>query len=87
MKKPRKPVEGDDGRVIAPMNVEGMPWYTESTTPKTEESEREKQPVEMTREESRAFMWGVMKATLLICSVFCVAAALFILFCTEIWLK
>lgn len=27
MSKPRKQYDDDDGRVIAPMNVDGMPWH------------------------------------------------------------
>ena len=27
LERKQRPVEDDDGHVIAPMNVEGMPWY------------------------------------------------------------
>ena len=78
----KKSLEGDDGRVIAPMNVEGMPWYTPSTSEKT----GEKRP-RISREESRAMTFAVLKAALLLATVFGGAAALFILFCTKLWLK
>ena len=39
-KKPELP-EGDDGRTVADMNVEGMPWYTpKNLLPKTDMSGR-----------------------------------------------
>ena len=28
-KRKKKEYDDDDGRVISPMNVDGMPWYTE----------------------------------------------------------
>ena len=83
MKKKRR-YEDDDGRVVARMNVEGMPWHT--AAPGGENSyEPEKEPLHLTKEESRAFAWGAVKAALLICVAFSVAAILFILFCTNIW--
>lgn len=82
MKKRR--YEDDDGRVVAPMNVEGMPWHARA--PEGEgPAEPEKEPLRLTREESRAFAWGAVKAALLVAVVFSVAAILFIMFCTNIW--
>ena len=43
------------------------------------------EPVRLSRQESRAFAWGAVKAALLVTAVFSVAAVLFILFCTDIW--
>ena len=74
----------DDGRVIAPMNVEGMPWYT----PKTDKSAATKgvpDPLLLTRREKLAFTFGVLKAALLVSLAFITALLAFILFCTEIW--
>lgn len=81
----KKRIEGDDGRVVARMNVEGMPWYTERPADAPERSESDGEPVRLSREESRAFAWGAVKAALLVTAVFSVAAVLFILFCTDIW--
>lgn len=73
----------DDGRVIAPMNVEGMPWYAK----KPENTEESGEPYTMTPAEKRAFTWGVVKAALLVAAVFIGVYLCFILFCTEIWFK
>ena len=32
-KRKKKEYDDDDGRVISPMNVDGMPWYTERKSP------------------------------------------------------
>ena len=88
----------DDGRVIASMNVEGMPWYAPKRPAYQEdvsvdaqgaptETSPLTQPVKMTRRESIAFASGVIKAVLLMIVVFMGGLFLFILFCTNIWLK
>lgn len=81
----KKRIEDDDGRVVARMNVEGMPWYTERPDGAPERPEQDGEPVHLNREESRAFAWGAVKAALLVTAVFSVAAVLFVLFCTDIW--
>ena len=72
----------DDGRTIANMNVDGMPWYLEK---------REKQPepekIELTREEGRAMMGGILKATLLVTLAFGVGLTLFILLCDLVFFR
>ncbi len=73
----------DDGRVVAPMNVDGMPWYVEK--PQATDSQSESQPVELSREEVRAYRNSALKAGLLVVSVYGVAALLFILFCIYVW--
>ncbi|MGI6027133.1 MAG: hypothetical protein ACOX7G_09235 [Candidatus Scatomorpha sp.] len=80
----KKRNEDDDGRVVARMNVEGMPWYVERPADAPERSGSD-EPVKLNRQESRAFAWGAVKAALLVTAVFSVAAVLFILFCTDIW--
>lgn len=72
----------DDGRIIAPMNVEGLPWYTSGK--KNSLSEK---PDEMTPAQKAAFTWGVLKAAFLVVGVFSGVYFLFILFCTEVWFK
>ena len=79
----RKQYDDDDGRVIANMNVDGMPWYVEAAKKK----ETSSQELELTKEETRAVLWGTIKAGLLIASVFVVAALIFILFCIHIWFR
>ncbi|MFA5449867.1 MAG: hypothetical protein WC292_05465 [Clostridia bacterium] len=72
----------DDGRVIAPMNVDGMPWYT----PKRSQTSDQEQPP-LDKKETRSFMFSALLAALLVSAVFIIAAALLILFATKIWLK
>ncbi|MDO4571907.1 MAG: hypothetical protein Q4C13_00955 [Clostridia bacterium] len=76
----------DDGRVIAPMNVEGMPWYVRRAEGRSGE-EGGGEPAELTRGEKLAFTWGVVKAGLLVVGVFVLVYLGFILFCTEIWFR
>ena len=77
--------EDDDGRVIAPMNVEGMPWYTTKTTnSKTYEGAA---PLHLSRREKLAYSFGVLKAALLVTLVFVAVLLAFILFCTEVWFR
>ena len=72
----------DDGRVIAPMNVEGMPWYEGTpVTPSGSAGET------LDRRQTRYAIMGALKASLLIAGVFSAGLILFVLFCTEIWLK
>ena len=79
----RKKYDDDDGRVIANMNVDGMPWYVEAAKKKEVSS----QELDLTKEESKAVLWGTVKAGLLIASVFVVAALIFILFCIHVWFR
>lgn len=76
-----KPAE-DDGRVIASMNVEGMPWYD-----KTAVIPASSGGGTLDRRQTRYAIMGALKASLLIAGVFSAALILFVLFCTEIWLK
>ena len=86
MSKKKQPPEEpqDDGRVIAPMNVEGMPWYIENGMERRERAENAR-PDHMTKEEQRAYTWGVEKAGLLVVGVFAATGFLFILFCLKVW--
>ena len=77
--------EGDDGRTIAPMNVEGMPWYTPEREDAPEGEGR--RPIPLTREESRMFTWGALKAALLVAGVMCLGLVLFVLFCLYVWFR
>ena len=79
----RRKYDDDDGRVIANMNVDGMPWYVDAAKKK----EASSQELDLTKEESKAVLWGTVKAGLLIASVFVVAALIFILFCIHVWFR
>ena len=76
--------EGDDGRTIVSMNVEGMPWYAPE---KPGAGEGGSKPDPMSREEGRVFLWGALKAALLVVGVMCAGLILFVLFCTQVWLR
>ncbi|NLV51246.1 MAG: hypothetical protein GXY20_11215 [Clostridiales bacterium] len=81
-RKPKKPSFEDDGRVIAPMNVDGMPWYSH----KAPRTGQECNPSEkLSREEARAYRFAALKSALLIVAVFGAAGAAFIGFCLLIW--
>ncbi|MEA4966010.1 MAG: hypothetical protein VB055_09345 [Oscillospiraceae bacterium] len=71
----------DDGRTVANMNVEGMPWYLE----KKEKPETEK--IELTKEEGRSMMWGILKASLLVAGVFIAGFTIFILLCVFVFFR
>jgi hypothetical protein len=89
-KRKKKEYDDDDGRVISPMNVDGMPWYTERKSPfggkkKPKEEKRSIDDVSLTKQESRAMMGGVVAAALLVAGIFAIAGLLFILFCIYVW--
>ena len=87
-RKKRELPEGDDGRTIADMNVEGMPWYTPGGTPSREERLRRSQnEPAMTKQESRYYTWGAIKAALLVVGVMCAGIVLFVLFCVKVWFR
>jgi len=82
----KKVYDDDDGRVIAPMNVEGMPWYVPKPARITPSEKTQVMP-ELSFREKVAFMSGVIKAVLLVALVFIGGLLAFILFCTEIWFR
>ncbi len=82
--RPLSPAPDDDGRIIAPMNVDGMPWHA----PKPETPPMEgPQPDPLKGKALRRYLFSAVGAGLLITLVFGVAAALFILFCTQVWFR
>jgi len=74
----------DDGRTIAEMNVEGMPWYTEK---KEKPAGPQSEPVELNKEEKRAMMGGIMKATMLVTLAFGIGFTAFILLCVFVFFR
>ena len=76
----------DDGRVVADMSgLESSGSFSlrkfRKTASKTESGQ------DFSEEERRIYVKAALLSTLLIASVFLIAAALFILFCQHIWLK
>ena len=75
----------DDGRTIADMNVDGMPWYNPNI--KKSEGEGEQKPEPISKRETASWLINGILAALFIGLLFVGAAWLFIMFCTNIWLK
>ncbi len=80
MKKKEQTEYIDDGRTIANMNVEGMPWYNPS---KRNEGEAYKP----SKGESVYILFGILKAAMLIALIFAIGFLAFILFTDYIWLR
>lgn len=83
-KKERKTFEGDDGRVVAKMNVDGMPWYMAMDKNQIPENN---DLSELSKGETWEIIKGTVKAGLLIGGVFFVVFALFIAFCVFVWFR
>lgn len=83
--------EGDDGRTIASMNVEGMPWYTPERPdlpPSSPDGSRNHQPQDgLTRRQARMYTASALKAGLLVALAFSLMLVLFAAFCVFIWLR
>ena len=84
-KKPKLP-DYDDGRTIAPMNVDGMPWFVNETdTPPASSENGEQEPLQLTKRETGLLVGGVLLAVLVVGGIFLLGYFLFILFCTNVW--
>ena len=81
--------EWDDGRTVADMNAEGMPWYSpRQAFPDGKRAGGQASGKEtLTKEESRYYTWGALKAALLVVGVICAGLVAFILFCQFIWFR
>lgn len=84
MARKKREYDDDDGRTIAPMNVDGMPWYT-PPSPFQGEDGGEERSFDESRRQARWAALGALKAGLLIAAVFGVVFAAFIAFCGFIW--
>jgi len=82
-KKDKKTYPDDDGRVIAPMNVEGMPWYRKG---KPLGDSGSKEPP-LARRETLVLILNGALAGLTIALILGALGALFILFLTNVWFK
>ena len=75
--------EGDDGRTIVPMDVDGMPGFFR----------REDRPVTpngddgLTPEQRRAYRFAAVRAALAVALIFGAVFALFIAFCDFVWFR
>lgn len=89
MKKKKKRAFEDDGRTIANMNVEGMPWYTEAKPlyEKPEYLQRSSELENLNKHETFKLIMNSVLAALLVGGIFIGAAFLFIVFCVQVWFK
>ena len=81
MARGKKTYDDDDGRTIANMDVDGMPWYSGGPSrglKRNRGAEEGKTP--MSPEERRATLSAVVCASLLIAAVFGIAFFLLIFF-------
>jgi len=96
----KKKYDDDDGRVVASMNVDGMPtnmWsffvpgYTVRGKHKQKNfesfREEEKEPLVLTKKETLSIWLNAVLAGLALSAVIGVVYFLFILFCTNVWLR
>lgn len=81
----------DDGRVIANMDVDGMPYtFRRGARRNYDAFGKKKQkgdPIELTKKEKRSIAWGTASAYLLVMVVFITGFGLFLLFVSKIWAK
>lgn len=78
-----KPKFEDEGRTVANMNVEGMPWYNPSKDIPSGKSVQDFS--DWMPKEKRAILGGILAAALLVGGIFIGGAFLLILFCTQVW--
>lgn len=86
-KRPNLP-EGDDGRTIASMNVEGMPWYAPEHPDLPYARKDGKNPTDgLTKKQMRMYTASALKAGLLVTLVMCAGIVAFVAFCVFVWFR
>lgn len=83
-KSENKKYEDDDGRVIAKMNVDGMPWY-DSISPKIKKDESGEQIPPITKKETKKLIGDMLLALIPVLGIFLGAFALLILLMINLW--
>ncbi|OQC13237.1 MAG: hypothetical protein BWX72_01741 [Firmicutes bacterium ADurb.Bin080] len=86
MKKKKNIIE-DDGRVIAPMNVDGMPWYNNQMPSDSSSVEKSPSKNKMGSKETLKMIFRLYGILLPIALLFIGLFALFIVFTGHVWLK
>lgn len=93
-KNKEKPQFEDDGRVVAPMNVDGMPWYDGRSVPShTEGTEAggtdfrsmSKEEKREYRKDTRKIIFGIMRYLVPIVLLFVVVFLVAILIMRAVW--
>jgi hypothetical protein len=89
MARKPKQYDDDDGRTIVSMDVEGMKWHDRQVRKekRDDRSANRSRANQMTKSETRRFMWYAILAGLTVALVFSVVYILFILFATQVWLR
>ncbi len=81
----------DDGRVVANMDVDGMPYTFRRGARRNRDAfgrkKRKGEQIELTKKEKRSISWGTASAYLLVMAVFVIGFGLFLLFASKVWLK
>ncbi|MCR5694294.1 MAG: hypothetical protein K6G89_04910 [Clostridia bacterium] len=84
MEEEKKEQLEDDGRVIANMNVDGMPWYAGDVPKQDGEAQDLKK---LSKKQTLWLILGVAGAALLVAAVFALGFLLFILFADNVWFQ
>ncbi len=84
MDKKKNKVETDDDRVVANMNIDGMPWSAKGS-PMYDQAG--KGAPELTKKEKRLFTRSAVLAGLLVGAIFIIILFLFILFSINVWFR
>ncbi len=74
--------EGDDGRTIVDMNVDGMPWFR-----KREGEAQPRGDSDLSPDQRRLYLWAAVRAALAVALIFGAVFALFIAFCDFVWFR
>lgn len=79
----------DDGRVIANMNIDGMPRSIIRRTAFDEfgKTKEDNEKIKLSKKERRSILLGMITSYVLFAVIVFGAFALFILFCTNVWFK
>lgn len=79
----------DDGRVIANMNIDGMPRSIIRRTALDEfgKKKQKEDPIKLSKEDRRSIFLGVAASYVFFIAMVFGSFALFILFCTKVWFK
>lgn len=89
MRKRKRDEWVDDGRVIASMDVDGVPNTLRRGARRNFDAfgkrRQKSEPIDLTRKEKRSIAWGATSAYLLVLAVFAIAFALIFLIASWLW--
>lgn len=77
----KKTYKDDDGRVIAPMNVPGMPWYQEHPPEASPRAQRET----LTRRQTARVIWNATLAGLVVALIFSAGLIALVVLLLWVW--